>query len=179
MSDRLLPPNATPADLALEQSTARLADLPANLVRWMQSPQLIPENVLPWLAWAFSVDTWDENWTVDQKRATIAASYMVHRHKGTIGAVKAALAALGFQSTVIEWFQEDPPGDPYTFRIKIDADQFGADQGSLTRIASVLDSAKNLRSHLTTINLDVTSKSSVLCALVAGMGHEITISAGD
>lgn len=178
MSDRLLTPNETPADLALEQSTARLADLPANLVRWMQSPQLIPVNALPWLAWAFSVDTWDENWTDDQKRATIAASYMIHRHKGTIGAVKTALAALGFQSTVVEWFQESPPGDPYTFRIKIDADQVGADQPSLARITSVLNSAKNLRSHLTTINLDVTSKSTVVCALVTGVGSEITITAG-
>lgn len=178
MFDRLLPPNATPADLALEQSTARLADLPANLVRWMQSPQLIPVDALPWLAWAFSVDTWDENWSDDQKRATIAASYMIHRHKGTIGAVKASLAALGFQSTIIEWFQESPPGDPYTFRIKIDADQVGAEQGALARIAAVLEASKNLRSHLTTINLDVTSKSSVVCALVTGMGHEITISAG-
>jgi phage tail P2-like protein len=177
-SDRLLPPNATAADLAMEQSTSRLADLPANLVRWMQSPQLIPVQAIPWLAWAFSVDTWDENWTEDQKRQTIAAAYTVQRHKGTIGAVKSALAALGFQATITEWFQDSPTSAPYTFRVHVGVDQGGISQQEFQRALSVVNSSKNLRSHITGLSIDVNTRADTYMGAATGIGFNISILPG-
>jgi hypothetical protein len=56
---------------------------------------------LPWLAWALSVDEWDETWTEAQKRETVAASYAVHSKKGTPYAVRHALEALGYDNVII------------------------------------------------------------------------------
>jgi phage tail P2-like protein len=178
MSDVLLPPNATAPDLAMEQATFRASDLPFNLVRWMQSPQLIPAQAIPWLAWAFSVDAWDENWTEDQKRQTIAAAYSVQRHKGTIGAVKSSLAALGFAATITEWFQEAPPGPPYTFRINIGIDQDGIPEQAFQRALSVVNSSKNLRSHLTDLSIDMNTRADTYMGAVTGVGFNISILPG-
>lgn len=97
MSDlrTLLPPNASAADRAVEQATARPDRLPMP-VSSLWSPQTCPPDALPALAWALSVDEWDASWPDDTKRAVISASVMVHRRKGTVGAVLDALTAAGY-----------------------------------------------------------------------------------
>lgn len=174
MSETLLPANATVIERAMELATARIADVPTP-ARYMWSPQNIAADFLPWLAWAFSVDTWDTTWTEAQKRASIAASYGVHRQKGTIGAVRRALAALGLGFTIVEWWQETPKGDPYTFRIAIDVNQGGAEQGAMSKILEVLNTSKNLRSHLNSVDLTVTTYGTPFVAGVTAVGNEITI----
>lgn len=95
MSD-LLPPNAAPAERAYDRNAAeRISGLNAP-VRDMWDPERCPEQSLPWLAWAFSVDNWNDLWTEGQKRATIAASVDVHRRKGTVASIKRALVAAGY-----------------------------------------------------------------------------------
>ncbi|TMP83758.1 phage tail protein I [Pseudoalteromonas phenolica] len=69
-------------------------------------PLRCPVTLLPWLAWSLSVDDWDESWTEETKRAMIANSVKVHKHKGTVGAVKKALSALGLQIDFFEWFED-------------------------------------------------------------------------
>ncbi|HKY46149.1 MAG TPA: phage tail protein I [Pyrinomonadaceae bacterium] len=177
MSDSLLPPNATTGERALEGATARIGDVPTP-ARTMWNPETCPEELLPWLAWAFSVDEWDVTWSVTQKRSAIAAAYTVQRQKGTIGAVKRALEALGLGLEIIEWFQESPPGPPYTFRVSIGVDQGGAGQEQLEKLISVVNSAKNLRSHLLSVDLAVTTTATIYFAAVTIGGHEITIKPG-
>jgi len=89
---RMLPANAEPAEAAMEQATALRLDTTADSL-W--NAATCPAPLLPWLAWAFSVDIWDERWSEARQRAVIAASVEVHRRKGTRGAVVAALAAAG------------------------------------------------------------------------------------
>lgn len=175
MSDSLLPPNSTVIERAMELAAgARIEAVPVP-ARLMWSPQNAPSQVLPFLAWQFSVDTWDSDWTDDQKRAAIQASYVVHRQKGTIGAVRRALSALGLGLTIVEWWQESPRGMPYTFRIAIDVDQAGAEQGALTKILEVVNTSKNLRSHLNSVDLQVKTSGAEYFAAAAVIGHEITI----
>ena len=95
MSDALLAPNATQAERALEQATARLGSLPAPL-REPWDPDTCPANLLPWLAWALQVDIWDRNWSDDAKRTVIRGAIDVHRRKGTPWAIKRALANAGY-----------------------------------------------------------------------------------
>jgi len=72
-----------------------------NATLW--TPATCPAALLPWLAWALSVDEWDGTWPEERQRAVIAASVAVHRRKGTRGAVVAALAAAGYgTATLIE-----------------------------------------------------------------------------
>lgn len=101
----LLPPNATAEERAIEQTTARLGEIPAELGR-LWNPDTCPAELLPWLAWALSVDEWDSEWSEQTQRGIIKASATVHRHKGTVGAVKKALASLGISVEFLEWFQD-------------------------------------------------------------------------
>jgi phage tail P2-like protein len=98
----LLPPNATPQEAAIEAATARIGEVPVpNATLW--NPATCPAALLPWLAWALSVDEWDGTWPEARQREVIAASVAVHRRKGTRGAVVAALAAAGYgTATLIE-----------------------------------------------------------------------------
>lgn len=100
MSETLLPHNATPAELAFE-AVLREAFTPQVPLREIWDPETCPVSLLPWLAGAFSVDEWDPGWSESAKRAAIAQSFSVHQKKGTIGAVKEAVAAAGYGDAMI------------------------------------------------------------------------------
>jgi|GEM_PF-360159 len=100
----LLPHNSTAVERALEGPSQKYAGLPL-LARDLWNPQTCPADFLPWLAWTLSVDEWDGGWSDDQKRGVVAASVDVHRHKGTLWAMRRALAAAGYaQAEIIEQF---------------------------------------------------------------------------
>lgn len=99
----LLPPSSTPLERALDQAAAaRLAALP-SVIASLWNADTCPAALLPYLAWAMSVDEWNDGWGVDKKRAVIKESRTIHQHKGTLSAVKRALAAIGQPgATIIE-----------------------------------------------------------------------------
>lgn len=94
MSDpaHLLPPNASPLERALSVSIGRF-DPPAH-VRTLWNAATCPAAVLPSMAWALSVDEWDQHWSAEKKRAVIAASRAIHQKKGTPVAIRTALDAI-------------------------------------------------------------------------------------
>ncbi|MEB0137990.1 MULTISPECIES: phage tail protein I [unclassified Undibacterium] len=94
MTRSLLPPNASTLERALEQSSARLGDIPFRL-RDNWQPERCPSNLLPWLAWAVGVEEWDSNWPESMQRDVIASARRIRQQKGTPAAVKRALLALG------------------------------------------------------------------------------------
>ena len=86
----------------MEASAARLADVPVPL-RDLWHPHTCPAALLPWLAWALSVDEWDPGWSEDQQRETLANSVRIHAHKGTPGSIRRVLAAAGYgEARIIE-----------------------------------------------------------------------------
>lgn len=100
MSERhLLPPNATP----LERALAKAGAMPhkPEIIRTLWSPWDCPIEILPWLAWAWSVDEWDLAWNEAQQRAMVAASKKLHQKKGTTWAVREALLRSGLESVRI------------------------------------------------------------------------------
>jgi phage tail P2-like protein len=72
-------------------------------------------ELLPWLAWALSVDTWDSEWPESTKRALIANSVQIHKTKGTVSAIERVMNALGVAAELKEWFEFG--GQPHTFRL--------------------------------------------------------------
>ena len=91
----LLPPASGKAEKALAQAAADGASIPVpNDTLWRA--HACPAHLLPWLAWALSVDEWDSAWPEHIKRAVIAASVEVHRRKGTRHSVRQALNAAGY-----------------------------------------------------------------------------------
>lgn len=173
----LLPPNATSTEHAIDDSIARIGDVPV-LARDMWNHETIRADLLPWLAWAYSVDDWDVNWSETQKRQAIASSISVHRYKGTIGAVKEAVSALGVDANIIEWFNMLPLGDPYTFSLELDVSDTPLDESTLSKLIDVVEATKNLRSHLIEVVPGATSTTNLYCAAVTGIGLEITIDYG-
>lgn len=151
----LLPPNASHQEVALSQAGARLAAASPQC-RPMWDPVSCPSAHLPWMAWAFSVDEWDSAWSDAQKRAAIEASFTVHRHKGTVGAMRDALAALGYSISITEWFRESPAAAPYTFGLTADLDDRGINGALWDSIEGVANATKNVRSHMRYIRLRAT-----------------------
>lgn len=173
MSD-LLPWNATLQERALSEAVARVGAVQVP-VRDVWNADVCPPNLLPWLAWSFSVDQWDNSWTDAQKRAAIKASVPVHRYKGTVGAVQEALAALSFSARVQEWFAQSPPGPAYTFRLLLEVGQIGIPRISFAGLIDIIDRTKSLRSHLSDVQLVVSSSAGPYLAGAASVGSEIVL----
>lgn len=144
MSD-LLPPNATQQERSLSLATGRAVDVP---IKELWSPYTCPESVLPWLAWALSVDEWGTTWPVETQRQVIAASIDQHRKKGTVGALRRALERLGYEVEINE-----KTGVAYTFRLRFKIRESETAGGSVIEeaVARATDIAlrqKNARSEL-------------------------------
>lgn len=90
----LLPPNQLPLEAAL----ANAADLPLTpeRVATLWDAAACPVGLLPWLAWALSVDEWDDAWPEDRKREAVLQAVQLHRKKGTPWAVLRALEVHGY-----------------------------------------------------------------------------------
>ncbi|MBC7907031.1 MAG: phage tail protein I [Rhodospirillaceae bacterium] len=98
----LLPPASSPLEHAIANTCAVMADVDVSIAT-LWDPAKCPAPLLPWLAWALSVDTWDSNWPEPTKRQVIAASVEIHRRKGTVASVKRAIeAALGQTPQIVE-----------------------------------------------------------------------------
>jgi len=142
----LLPPNASTLLRDLEEIFGDSFDLP-TLNRYVVNPDLAPAHILPWLAWALSVDDWSDSWPEQIRRNVIKASVEVHRKKGTIGALKKALQAFNYENVKVEeWFEYG--ADPYFFRVFFDVTEPGFDVNILPQVQKVIESTKNARSHL-------------------------------
>lgn len=91
----LLPPNATDAERAIEAAIARAAEVPVP-IRATWNADTCPAHLLPWLAWAFSVDEWDAAWPELAKRAAIRDAVAIQRRKGTVWAIRRVLDNAGY-----------------------------------------------------------------------------------
>ncbi len=175
----LLPGNATAQERALAAAASRAAGVPVP-IRDLWSPETCPPTLLPWLAWAFSVDDWSPSWTEAQKRATIRAAIDVHRRKGTRNAVETALSALNLQLQITEWLDRDPPGAPYTFAVSItsDVDAPAGSRRDLRSVLSIIDRTKSLRAHLTGVEIATGGNTRLTAAAGVSSGHDILLDYG-
>lgn len=87
MSDSILPRSSAPTEHALDDAVAQAFKLPVP-IRTLWRPRETPEPLLPWVAWGFGVDIWDETWTATTKRQVIEESFSLHRKKGTLAGIK-------------------------------------------------------------------------------------------
>lgn len=168
----LLPPNATITEVNLDEALSRVENVPTP-ARTTINPDTAPASILPWMAWSQSVDNWEVNWTEQQKRAVIKAAYAVHRQKGTVFALREALAALGYDLVVQEWYQQIPEGDPYTFDVILTIEGKEVSQDDFNNLFDVIEANKNLRSHLKKVKLVVKSKAELYVAAATVSGNDI------
>ncbi|MEE2748878.1 MAG: phage tail protein I [Pseudomonadota bacterium] len=146
----LLPPSCTELQYSVEAIDAERIDLLPIPHRTIWSADDCPAHLLPWLAWSVSVDVWRDSWPESVKRETIRNAADAHRFKGTAGAVKRAVAAIGADITITEWWQTDPLGSPYTFAVEFTPSAtLPNDIEFQEDVISSIDASKNLRSSYT------------------------------
>lgn len=99
LGDSLLPANATALERELESIAADALDIPVDHAT-LWNPDTCPTPLLPWLAWAVSVDFWEPDWSEQERRAVIRESIEAHRIKGTPSAVLRFLELDGWTTGV-------------------------------------------------------------------------------
>ena len=146
----ILPPNLGELERDLEAALARIGEVPIPTAT-LWDPWSCPLAVLPFLAWAVSVDQGRSVWPESVKRQVVASSLDVHRIKGTRPAIEQGLRDLGLDAELVEWFEADPPRQPGTFTINLKTSI--ESQDDYDAMVERVQSTKNTRSWLTTVAL--------------------------
>ncbi|MCY0247874.1 phage tail protein I [Klebsiella pneumoniae] len=158
-----------PGSSLLEQraaaACASISDLPVSL-RDLWNPWKCPVKFLPYLAWAFSVDRWEETWSETEKRQAVSDAFWIHQRKGTVAAVRRVIETLGYSMTLQEWWAvADPAG---TFRLEIDLNDIGITEPMIKELERIIGDAKPVSRHISqlTLSLNVTALASIGSAFI-------------
>lgn len=174
MATDLLPPNATPLERATARALADIAGVPIPL-RDLWNIDRCPVSLLPYLAWTFSVDRWDDAWSETTKRDVIRRSFWLHKRKGTIGALRRAVEPLGYLIEVIEWWQHSPEEPRGTFRLRVGVLDKGITDSMYQELERLIDDAKPASRHLLGLDVSLTVKGSTYFGVAANHGDAMTV----
>ncbi len=157
MSDThsLLPPNATRFERAVESALSRVTAIDTPVATLMD-PAAIGADVLPFLAWHFSVDRWEVDWSESVKRATVATAIADQRRKGTPASVEDVLASFDDLLDLVEWHRMTPRGDPHTFEMRLHLGSAGGRRATAAFAEAIVRDVarvKPARSHGTLVQL--------------------------
>lgn len=97
----LLPPNKTTVESALAIACAEIDNLSPTALRTLWNPDTCPLAVLPWLAWALSVDEFSSAWPEERQRNTVKESLILHKSKGTPYSIKRMLSLMGYGNVTL------------------------------------------------------------------------------
>ena len=120
-TDDLLPTETTALEQELSRLSERIPALVTEPIETIWDAWRCPASLLPWLAWAMSLDDWSDAWPDTVKRQAIADSPEFHRRKGTVQSVASAAALSGRSVEITEWFDRLPQGRCGTASIHIEA----------------------------------------------------------
>ena len=101
-----------------------------------------PESLLPILAVSFDVDI--DGLSQSEARELIKNAFEIHYYSGTFYSLNKALNALYSDVRVREWFEYK--GEPYHFRLELDASKNGLSPQILKRSDELINKYKNVRS---------------------------------
>ena len=164
MSDSLLPSNASKLDRAIEKVIEHCTQFPVD-VRDLWAPWRCPLELLPWLAWAYSVDTWNESWSEDTKRRVVDRSFEIHRYRATPYSIRQSLDTLDINTTVVEWWEQNGSGEPGTLLVNTFVSEQGIDMPLISAIDAQISKTKRGSQHFTLRTvLSSTSEQYVSCA---------------
>jgi phage tail P2-like protein len=168
----LLPLNSTQLERAMEAAFFEKTIVP---LRDLYNPDTCPVHLLPHLAWAWSVDRWDYRWSEATKRATIKASFYIHKHKGTIGAIRRVVEPLGYLIEIVEWFKTVPEGVPGTFALKIGVLDTGITEEMYQELERLIDDAKPVTRHMTGLAISLETQGNLNVGVTLYDGDELDI----
>jgi len=170
----LLPPNAPQLERLAAEALAQIERVPVP-IRDLLNPDRCPVQLLPYLAWAFSVDRWDSTWSEATKRQVIKGSYFIHSRKGTIGALRRVVEPLGYLIEIVEWFNTVPEGVPGTFALKVGVLDTGITEEMYQELERLIDDAKPVTRHLTGLAISLESNGNLDISVALYEGDEIDV----
>ena len=166
----LLPPTATKLEKNLSQAIVCEPPIP---LRSLWDPQTCPYELLPYLAWQYSVDRWDENWSEEIKRKVIAEAFEIHKLKGTKEAIRRAVEPFGFLIKIIEWWQNNQT--PGSFGLEIGVLDKGITEESYNELSRIIDDVKPVSRQLTRLAIQLVSKGSLTMGASSYDGNTLDI----
>jgi phage tail P2-like protein len=138
----LLPSSSSALERELAALSARLDEIDPAVISTIWDAWRIPAALLPWLAWALSVDLWDDAWSEITKRQACAESPAYHRIKGTRKAVETALNYSGRSWTLTEWFDAVPVRRHGTAAAHIETENYSEIAAILNRVRPLVMASK-------------------------------------
>lgn len=167
-----LPLNSTPLELAVEAANYEETLIP---LRSLYNADTCPEHLLPYLASAWSVDRWNNNWAPEAKRTAIRSAYDVHARKGTIGSLRRVVEPLGYLIDVVEWFDTVPEGVPGTFALEVGLNDAGITEELYEELAWLIDDARPVSRPMTNLALSLQTEGVLGIAVCVYEGEEIDV----
>ncbi|EML0958865.1 phage tail protein I [Klebsiella pneumoniae] len=172
MSNSLLPPGSSALERRLAQACSGIGDLSVPL-RDLWNPWKCPVKFLPYLAWAFSVDRWEEEWPEIEKRQAVSDAFWIHQRKGTVAAVRRVIETLGYSMTIQEWWEvADPAG---TFRLEIDLKDIGITEPMIYELERIIGDAKPVSRHISNLIISTASKGEIYIGCATPDGEIINV----
>lgn len=137
----------------------------------------VPSDALPHLAEQYHV-TGNEGWLQarndDEKRDLIKRAIEVHRHKGTKYALTRIFDMFGIEGKIQEWFETG--GDPFTFSVDLNFVSKGLDYDLIAKLEDLINEYKNVRSHLASVSISMSSKVKACKGKLAAItGETVTV----
>lgn len=164
----------------LEQRAAAACAVISDLsvpLRDLWSPWRCPVKFLPYLAWAFSVDRWEETWSETVKRQAVSDAFWIHQRKGTVAAVRRVIETLGYSMTLQEWWEvADPAG---TFRLTVDLNDIGITESMIKELERIIGDAKPVSRHLAQLTLSTLTLGPFYTAVAISDGNIVTVYPAD
>ncbi|WP_318368563.1 phage tail protein I [Enterobacter sp.] len=170
--DRLLPVGSSALEVAATRAAAEITRVPVPL-RQLWDPWQCPAALLPWLAWALSVDRWDFKWPEATKRSVIASSFYVHQHKGTISALRRVVEPLGYLIEVREWWQLNE--EPGTFRLVVGVLDSGITDEMYYELERLIEDAKPASRHLIGLAISLSTTGNAFVGAGCYLGDALTV----
>ena len=155
MNNSLMATGSSVLEQRAAEACAVISDLSVPL-RDLWNPWKCPVKFLPYLAWAFSVDRWEETWSETEKRQAVSDAFWIHQRKGTVAAVKRVIEGLGYSMTLEEWWKvADPAG---TFRLEVDLCDIGITEPMIYELERIIGDAKPVSRHISQLTLSASTK---------------------
>ncbi|MBN4667203.1 phage tail protein I [Pandoraea nosoerga] len=174
MTTPLLPPSSTPLERAAARALAEIARVPVP-IRDLWNIRTCPVPLLPYLAWAVSVDRWDDAWPEATKREVIRKSFWLHKRKGTITSLRRAVEPLGYLIEVIEWWQQAPATRRGTFRLRVGVLDTGITDEMFNELARIIEDVKPATRHLVGLEVSLEARGHQFFGAATTHGQILTV----
>lgn len=128
-----------------------------EISRSLWNPYECPEELLIYLAWALSVDEWNDEWPETVKRDICAGSLDIHRMKGTTKSMQDAVSLMGHE-VLIAYTKDDPDIQRGKFRVRVKAVNQEITTAFYDEMVRVINECKRGTLHLDKFEISSSSK---------------------